>query len=75
MKLNKYFSIGYKAMKKGFHAHFELNVQKYYWELSNEVLYAVFPPGASKLPELKDLYFRIYLIKADFFGSFNFDFW
>ena len=43
--------------------------------LSNEVLNAIFPPGASKLPELKNLYFRIYLIKADFFGSFNFDFW
>ena len=55
MKLNKYFSIGYKAMKKGFHAHFELNVQKYYWEFSNEVLYDVLSQGASKLPEIKDL--------------------
>ena len=28
-----------------------------------------------KLPELTDLYFQIYWIKADFFGSFNSDIW
>ena len=33
-------------------------------EISNEVLYAVFLPGASKLPEL-----------ADFFESFSYNFW
>ena len=35
----------------------------------------VIPRGASKLPELLELYFRIYLIKADFFESFDFGFW
>ena len=37
--------------------------QDYYWELSNEVLYANLPQRASKLPEVKDLDFWIYLIK------------
>ena len=29
----------------------------------------------SKLPEVKDLNFQIYLIKIDFFGNSKFDFW
>ena len=57
---------------------FEKNFQEYQWERSNEVLNAVLPPGSSRLLELKDLYFRTYLTKADFFevltltsGSFD----
>ena len=51
------------------------NVQYYVWELSNEVLYDILSQGASKLPQLGDLDFPLYLIKADFLGIFNLDFW
>ena len=36
--------------------------------------FAVFSLRASKLPELRDFHFQIYLIKATFFGSFKFVF-
>ena len=36
--------------------------------------YEVFLQMASRLPEVKEWDFRIYLTKNDFFGSFNFDF-
>ena len=41
----------------------------------NEVLYDVLSQGASKLPQLEDLDFPLYLIKADFLGLFNLEFW
>ena len=44
-------------------------------ELSNEALYVNLPQRVSKLSEVKDLNFRIYLINMDFLGNFNFDFW
>ena len=54
----------------------------HYWELSNEVLYANLPQRASKLPEVKDLDFWIYLITMDFLviltlnsGSFDAPWW
>ena len=42
---------------------------------SFQMMYKVFSEGASKLKEVKDLDIRIYLIKRDFLGSLNFDFW
>ena len=39
-------------------------MQKLYQELSIEVLSGDFPKGASKLPELRNFYFQIYLILA-----------
>ena len=44
-------------------------------ELSIEVLYDVVFQGTSKLTHLEDLDFPLYLIKADFLGLFNLEFW
>ena len=42
-----------------------------YWELSNEVLYASLPQGASKLQEVKDLDLCTLLNKRGVFGNFQ----
>ena len=43
-------------------------------ELSNDLLYDISSQGASELPQLEDLDFPFYLIKADFLEIFNLNF-
>ena len=66
MKYNEYFSNWFFATYKYWLAHPYFYVQFHVRELSNEVLYDILSQGASKLPQLGDLDFPLYLIKADF---------
>ena len=51
-----------------------LYFQYYVWELSNDILYDVLSKGAAKLPQLGDLDFPLYLIKADILEILNLEF-
>ena len=52
-----------------------LRIEDHYWDLSNEVLQDNLSQGESELPEVKDLDIQLYLMKWNFFGTFNFEFW